>query len=86
LLIPQAAVFEFQGLHQVYVAEADGKVHVETVNLGAQIGTNWVAESGVSAGDKVIVDNVQKLREGVPVSPHAAAAAPTETANNSAGR
>jgi membrane fusion protein (multidrug efflux system) len=86
LLIPQVAVFEFQGLHQVYVAGADGKAHVETVNLGAQIGTNWVAESGVSAGDKVIVDNLQKLREGVPVSPHADAAAPTETADSSAGR
>jgi membrane fusion protein (multidrug efflux system) len=83
LLVPQVAVFEFQGLHQVYVAGADGKAHVETVNLGAQIGSNWVAESGVSAGDKVIVDNVQKLREGVPVNPHAAA---TEAASNSAGR
>jgi membrane fusion protein, multidrug efflux system len=86
LLIPQVAVFEFQGLHQVYVAKADGKAHVETVNLGAQIGTNWVAESGVSAGDKVIVDNLQKLRDGVPVSPHPAAATATETASNSAGR
>ena len=80
LLIPQVAVFEFQGLHQVYVAGADGKARVETVNLGAQIGTNWVAESGISAGDKVIVDNLQKLREGVPVSPHAA------DASASAGR
>jgi membrane fusion protein (multidrug efflux system) len=85
LLIPQVAVFEFQGLHQVYVAGADSKAHVATVNLGAQIGTNWVAESGISAGDKVIIDNLQKLREGVPVSPHAVAA-PTETANSSAGR
>lgn len=86
LLIPQVAVVEFQGLHQVYVAGADGKAHVATVNLGAQIGTNWLVESGVSAGDKVIVDNLQKLREGAPVSPHVSAAAPAETANASAGR
>jgi membrane fusion protein (multidrug efflux system) len=84
LLIPQVAVVEFQGLHQVYVAGADGKAHVATVNLGAQIGTNWLVESGVSAGDKVIVDNLQKLRDGAPVSPHAAA--PTESASASAGR
>jgi membrane fusion protein (multidrug efflux system) len=84
LLIPQAAVLEFQGLHQVYVAGSDGKAHVETVNLGAQIGNNWLVESGVSAGNKVIVDNLQKLREGAPVSPHAAA--PTESASASAGR
>jgi membrane fusion protein (multidrug efflux system) len=85
LLIPQVAVFEFQGLHQIYVAGTDGKAHVETVDLGAQIGTSWVAESGVSAGDKVIIDNLQKLREGVPVSPHVTAA-PTETASTLVGR
>jgi membrane fusion protein (multidrug efflux system) len=84
LLIPQVAVLEFQGLHQVYLAGSDGKAHVATVNLGSQVGTNWLVESGIAAGDKVIVDNLQKLREGAPVSPHAAP--PTETATNPAGR
>jgi membrane fusion protein (multidrug efflux system) len=87
LLIPQVAVFEFQGLHQVYLAGSDGKAHVATVNIGSQIGTNWLVESGISAGDKVILDNLQKLREGVPVNPHPApVAASTDTALNSAGR
>jgi membrane fusion protein (multidrug efflux system) len=86
LLIPQVAVLEFQGLHEVYVAGSDGNAHVETVNLGAQIGINWLVESGVSAGDKVIVDNLQKLHEGAPVSPHLAAAAPTGAASAVAGR
>ena len=84
LLIPQVAVLEFQGLHQVYLAGPDGKAHVATVNLGSQIGTSWLLESGVAAGDKVIVDNLQKLREGAPVSPHAAP--PTATATNPSGR
>jgi len=87
LLIPQVAVTEFQGLHQVYVAGADGKAHVATVTLGTQIGTDWLVEDGVKAGDKVIVDNLQKLREGAPVNPHAGApAAPAVAANSSAGR
>jgi membrane fusion protein (multidrug efflux system) len=84
LLIPQVAVVEFQGLHQVYIAGADGKAHVATVNLGAQIGTSWLVESGISPGDKVIVDNLQKLHDGAPVSPHEAS--PTESASASAGR
>jgi membrane fusion protein (multidrug efflux system) len=84
LLIPQVAVVEFQGLHQVYLAGPDGKAHVATVNLGSQIGTSWLVESGIAAGDKVIVDNLQKLREGAPVSPHAAP--PTAIATNPAGR
>jgi membrane fusion protein (multidrug efflux system) len=70
LLIPQVAVSEFQGLQQIYVAGPDGKAHVETVTLGAQIGTNWVVNSGVSAGALVIVDNLQKLREGASINPH----------------
>ena len=87
LLIPEVAVTEFQGLHQVYLAGADGKVHVATVKLGAQIGTDWLVEDGVSAGDKVIVDNLQKLREGAPVSPHAAqATGPAVASNSPAGR
>jgi membrane fusion protein (multidrug efflux system) len=70
LLIPQVAVSEFQGLQQIYVAGADGKAHVETVTLGPQIGTNWVVNSGVSAGALVIVDNLQKLHDGAPVNAH----------------
>jgi membrane fusion protein, multidrug efflux system len=87
LLIPQVAVTEFQGLHQIYLAGADGKAHVATVTLGSQIGDSWLVENGVAAGDKVIVDNLQKLREGAPVAPHAGpVAAPTEPTTKSAGR
>jgi membrane fusion protein, multidrug efflux system len=88
LLIPQVAVVEFQGTHQVYLAGADGKAHVATVQLNTQVGTNWLVDSGVSPGSLVIVDNVQKLGEGAPVSPHqgAASAAATALANKPAER
>jgi membrane fusion protein, multidrug efflux system len=87
LLIPQVAVTEFQGLHQIYIAGVDGKAHVATVTLGSQIGNSWLVENGVAPGDKVIVDNLQKLREGAPVAPHpGSAAAPTDPTTNSAGR
>jgi len=87
LLVPQVAIQEFQGLHQVYVAGADGKAHVATVQLGTQVGTNWLVEGGVSAGMQVITDNLLKLRDGAPVSPHAAPmAAPATQATASAGR
>jgi membrane fusion protein (multidrug efflux system) len=87
LLVPQIAIQELQGLHQVYIAGTDGKAHLTTVELGPQVGTNWLVESGVSPGALVITDNLQKLREGAPVSPHRGpAAAPTDAANDSAGR
>jgi membrane fusion protein (multidrug efflux system) len=87
LLIPQIAVSEFQGLQQIYVAGPDGKAHVETVTLGPQIGTNWVVNSGVSAGALVIVDNLQKLREGAAVNPHEQpAVADAASTTSAAGR
>lgn len=87
LLIPQVAIQELQGLEQAYVAGADGKAHLVTLKLGPQVGTNWLVEDGVAAGDKVITDNLQKLAEGRPVSPHSGLpAAPTAQATTSAGR
>ena len=71
LLIPQAAVTELQGQHQIYIAGSDGKAHVQAVTLGPQVGAMWLVDSGVKAGDQVITDNLQKLRDGAPVNPHA---------------
>jgi membrane fusion protein (multidrug efflux system) len=85
LLIPQVAVQELQGMQQVYVAGSDNKAHLTTVELGPQVGASWLVEGGISAGDKVIVDNLQKLREGAPVNPHPAAAT-VASATNATGR
>ncbi|MGA2419303.1 MAG: efflux RND transporter periplasmic adaptor subunit [Candidatus Acidiferrum sp.] len=86
VLIPQVAVQEFQGSQQVYVAGSDGKAHVATVTLGPQIGTNWLVEAGISPGALVIVDNLQKLRDGALVNAHPAPALATvATANSPAG-
>ena len=85
LLIPQVAVQELQGLQQVYIAGADNKAHLTTVELGPQIGANWLVEGGIAPGAQVIVDNLQKLREGAPVNPHPAPAT-VASAGNPAGR
>jgi membrane fusion protein, multidrug efflux system len=72
ILIPQAAVVEFQGQQQVYTVTGDNKVHVNNVVLGPQHGSDWIIESGLPVDARVIVDNLQKLREGAPVSPQMA--------------
>ena len=73
VLVPQIAVTEFQGQQQVYTVAANNTVHVNNVTLGPQYGDSWVVESGLPGGSLVIVDNLQKLREGAPVSPQPAA-------------
>jgi membrane fusion protein (multidrug efflux system) len=72
VLVPQTAVTEFQGQEQVYTVGANNTVHVDTVTLGPQYGDSWVIESGLTGGSVVIVDNLQKLREGAPINPQPA--------------
>lgn len=87
ILVPQVAIQELQGIQQAYVVDAKNKVKVVNVTLGPQVGNDWVVEGGLVPGSQVIVDNLQKLREGAPVSPHAAAqAAAAPAANDVAGR
>jgi len=88
LLVPQIAVQDFQGTQQVYIAGADGKVHVSTVTLGQQIGTSWLVEKGLASGDMVVIDNLQKLREGATVAPRLVNSATdaSSQANRSGGR
>ena len=69
ILIPQIAVTEFQGQEQVYTVAANNTVHVNTVTLGPQYGDSYIVTSGLPSGSNVIIDNLQKLREGAPVSP-----------------
>lgn len=85
LLVPQAAVQELQGLEQLYVAGADNRVHVVNVKLGPQSGSDWIIESGIKPGDRVITGNVQKLREGTPISPHEVSAETAVLTSNPTG-
>ena len=87
LLVPQAAVQELQGIEQIYVAGTDNHVHVVNVKLGPQFGSDWIIENGLKPGDRVITDNVQKLKDGGPISPHEVSAkAAVETSNPTGGR
>src|SRR4051812_13209065 len=87
LVVPQIAVVDMQGIKQVYTVGSDNKVHVVNVKLGSEYGDNWVIESGLKPGTAVITDNLQKLKDGVPVAPQEkpAAAEAAPAANGSAG-
>jgi len=69
LLVPQQAVSELQGIYQVGVVGQDNKAAIKTVKLGPQFGDMWVVESGVEAGENVIVDGLQRVKTGMTVAP-----------------
>jgi RND family efflux transporter MFP subunit len=69
LLVPQRAVSELQGGYQVAVVGADNKVDVRSVTVGDRVDHRWIIASGLSAGDSVVVEGVQRMRTGVHVNP-----------------
>jgi|SRR5579859_1452020 len=64
LLVPQRAVNELQGSYQVAVVGSDNKVSIRSVKAGERVGTMWILESGVRLGELVIVEGLQKVRDG----------------------
>ncbi len=68
-LIPQAAVQENQQGKFVLVVGADNKVATRIVKLGRRINAMWVVESGLEQDEQVIVEGLQKVRQGAEVKP-----------------
>ncbi|HXO93053.1 MAG TPA: efflux RND transporter periplasmic adaptor subunit [Candidatus Acidoferrum sp.] len=62
LLVPQKAVTELQGTYQLAVVNADNKVRIRAVKVGARIGPLWIVESGVKPGELVVVEGLQKVQ------------------------
>ena len=71
-LVPQVAVLTSDLGRAVYVVNEKNEAIMRPVVTGDWIGKDWVILEGLKAGDKVIVDNLIKLRPGTPVLPHSA--------------
>ena len=72
--VPVVAVNRISGQYFVFVAEQGqgGFVaHQKPVTVGDLIGDSYIVRSGVKEGERVIVSNIQKLQDGVPVKPEA---------------
>lgn len=70
-LVPQSAVIQSEQGNLVMTADSENKVAPRPIKTGDWFGKDWVVLGGLKAGDKVIVDNLMKLRPGAPVAPHA---------------
>src|SRR6201993_961401 len=68
LVVPQEAVTELQGNFQVAVVDQNNKVSIRPVKTGERIGAMWQITEGLKPGDKVVVEGVQKAREGSTVT------------------
>jgi RND family efflux transporter MFP subunit len=76
VLLPQAAVTELQGTFQVAVVGPDNKVNIQKIQIGSQVGSEWIVSEGLEPGDRVIVGGMQYARPGAAVNPQPISATP----------
>lgn len=70
IVIPQRAVIRAaDGKAQVYVVEQGDVAQPRDVELGQSSGNEWVVESGLSSGQRLVIDGSQKLQPGAKVAP-----------------
>lgn len=78
LVVPDKALLQVQGTYQLAVVGPENKVHLRRVEVGASAGQLRVVRSGVDAGDRIVVEGLQKVSDGATVTPQQA----PETAMN----
>jgi membrane fusion protein, multidrug efflux system len=83
LLVQQRAVQELQNLYSVGVVDGENKVGFRNVKVGQRVDAQWVINEGLKPGDRVIVEGLQRVRDGMTVDPKPA---PVATTGNAAGQ
>lgn len=71
VMIPQRAVLELQGSYRVAVVGPDNKAAIRPVKTGERVDSMWVITSGLNPGERVVVEGIQKVRDGMSVNPRA---------------
>lgn len=69
LLVPQRAVTELLGKQFLTVIGGDNKTQQRPVTLGDRVGELWIVKSGLEAGERIVVDGMQKAPPGTTVAP-----------------
>jgi membrane fusion protein, multidrug efflux system len=67
LLVPQRAVKELQTSYEIAIIGAENKAEIRSVKVGARVGSFWVIEEGLKPGEHVVVEGLQRVRDGEPV-------------------
>lgn len=75
VLVPQKAIQELQGAKTVMVVDAQNKVELRTLRLGEKAEDYYIVLDGLKAGERVIVEGMQKARPGSEVRPSSPTAA-----------
>jgi len=79
-LVPQTALAQTEQGSLVFTVAPDNTVAPRTVTTDGWSNHDWVVTKGLASGDRIVIDNLMKLRPGAPVAPHAPGEAPAGAA------
>jgi len=69
ILIPQRSVMEIQGLYSIFVVGTDNTVETREITVGPKVGSSWMITEGLKAGEKVVYEGLQKVKDGGSAKP-----------------
>ncbi len=69
LLVPQRCVQELQGQYSVYIVNANNKIEAKQLKIKAKVGDYYIIKEGINAGDKIVLEGLQKVGSGMEVIP-----------------
>ena len=58
---------EIQGLHNVFVVDSNDTIQTRSIEVGNKVGSSWMITEGLQAGEKVVYEGLQKVKDGVTV-------------------
>ena len=68
-LVPQTSVIQTEKGYLVFVLDKENKAEIRPVQTGTWVGSDWMILGGLKPGDRVVLDNLLRMRPGVPVTP-----------------
>jgi hypothetical protein len=74
LVVPESALISLQGTSSVAVVGPDNRVHLRRVEVGPAAPPLRIVTSGVTEGERIVQEGVQKVSDGALVTPQAAKA------------
>lgn len=69
LLVPQRAVSELQGGFLIAIVDQENRAHIRSVKMGQKIASWWIVDEGLKPGDRVVAEGIQKIQDGLLVTP-----------------
>lgn len=69
LIVPKRSVRELQTIYQVFVVTEENKIEIRQIEVAYSIGQQYMVKSGLKAGERIVLDGIEKIRPGMVISP-----------------